>query len=328
MRKITLTSQHASLLRKVPEEHLGDILLAITQFLEGQQDITFSDPLSDIVFTALTMDAKTEDRRKYTSAENGRKHTKNLISKIGSEKPNSENRFKEKETHNNNIFIKDVNIDNGNYTMQDDNNIINIQDNIQALSVDNIIQEKTNINVGKKEVLFSEENEKKPSKEDIDFDMLRLYFNSKMKGQAIRPVKTMTDVRKRAVSARARMHGKQSIQTAIDKAAASDFLNGHNNRNWVADFNWIFQENRFVDILEGKYDNNKHQSYATGQNNGYACRDEQREAERQRRLEGYAEIIREGLEDAANDPRALANRPGASCDIPCDPSGTGGIEPF
>ena len=152
MRKITLTSQHASLLRKVPEQHLGDILLAITQFLEGQQDITFSDPLSDIVFTALTMDAKTEDRRKYTSAENGRKHTKNLISKIGSEKPNSENRFKEKESHNNdNIFIKDVNIDNGNYTIQDDNNI---QDNIQDLSVDNIIQEKTNINVGKKESCF------------------------------------------------------------------------------------------------------------------------------------------------------------------------------
>ena len=88
MRKITLTSQHASLLRKIPEQHLGDILLAITQFLEGQQDITFSDPLSDIVFTALTMDAKTEDRRKYTSAENGRKHTKNLISKIGSKKKN------------------------------------------------------------------------------------------------------------------------------------------------------------------------------------------------------------------------------------------------
>lgn len=327
MRKITLTSQHASLLRKVPEEHLGDILLAITQFLEGQQDITFSDPLSDIVFTALTMDAKTEDRRKYTSAENGRKHTKNLISKIGSEKPNSENRFKEKESHNNdNIFIKDVNIDNGNYTIQDDNN--NIQDNIQDLSVDNIIQEKTNINVGKKEVLFSEENEKKPSKEDIDFDMLRLYFNSKMKGQAIRPVKTMTDVRKRAVSARARMHGKQSIQTVIDKAAASDFLNGHNNRNWVADFNWIFQENRFVDILEGKYDNNKKQSYATGQNNGYACRDEQREAERQRRLEGYAEIIREGLEDAASDPRALANRLGTAGDFPRDTPVTDSIEPF
>lgn len=47
------------------------------------------------------------------------------------------------------------------------------------------------------------------------------------------------------------------MQTVFEKAEASRFLRGDNNRGWKADFDWIFTNStNWVKILEGKYDNN------------------------------------------------------------------------
>lgn len=249
MRKITLLPQHKKLFDRIPRKNLHDFMDKLMQFLNGQDIIEFDDPLLEVIFTALTMDVKTEDRRKYTSAENGKKHKGKLIKKIASDVGNSPKTEDFDFSLNYKIKNKEVNINKGNNTQED----ISTEDNIPYIKSP---KKERNINISsQKRVLLSASDEKKPSKEEIDFSKLMLYFNEKMKGQTIRPITTMTDVRKRAVLARLRKHGKDSIQNVIDKAAASDWLNGNNNRNWVADFNWIFQENRFVDILEGKYDN-------------------------------------------------------------------------
>ena len=39
----------------------------------------------------------------------------------------------------------------------------------------------------------------------------------------------------------------------FDLVLNSPFLLGENNRNWRADFDWIFKPSNFVKILEGNY---------------------------------------------------------------------------
>lgn len=90
-----------------------------------------------------------------------------------------------------------------------------------------------------------------------------------MSTKAIKPISKITEKRKSAVRARLREFGKDAIATVIRKAAASDFLNGKNNRCWTADFEWLFRPNNFPKVLEGNYDNrdnNTQQEYHT--NNG------------------------------------------------------------
>ena len=59
-----------------------------------------------------------------------------------------------------------------------------------------------------------------------------------------------------AIQARARENGKESLMEVIKQAAKSDFLNGRNDRGWVADFDWLMRPNNFVKVLEGNYNNN------------------------------------------------------------------------
>ncbi len=54
------------------------------------------------------------------------------------------------------------------------------------------------------------------------------------------------------------------MKTVFEKAEASRFMRGDNNRGWKADFDWIFTNNtNWVKILEGKYDNNDQRIIST-----------------------------------------------------------------
>lgn len=46
-----------------------------------------------------------------------------------------------------------------------------------------------------------------------------------------------------------------SINKALAKVKASDFLIGKNDRKWMADFDWFIRPGTIARILEGKYDN-------------------------------------------------------------------------
>ena len=67
----------------------------------------------------------------------------------------------------------------------------------------------------------------------------------------------MTDARKRAVNARVKDFGPESVDKVISIVAASDFLHGRNKSDWCADFDWIFRPANYAKILEGNYDNKK-----------------------------------------------------------------------
>ena len=91
----------------------------------------------------------------------------------------------------------------------------------------------------------------------VDVPKFIEYFNSVLArhGAIIKPVQSVTDQRRAAVEARARENGKASLQTVAMKAAKSNFLNGENDRSWLATFDWLMRPSNFAKVLEGNFDN-------------------------------------------------------------------------
>ena len=92
----------------------------------------------------------------------------------------------------------------------------------------------------------------------VDYSKLLEFFNQTIRdgGSVIKEIRQLTERRKLAIQARARENGKESLMEVIKQAAKSDFLNGRNDRGWVADFDWLMRPNNFVKVLEGNYNNN------------------------------------------------------------------------
>ena len=88
--------------------------------------------------------------------------------------------------------------------------------------------------------------------EKINYNALMDTFNKMFEGK-LPKVTAMTDKRRKAVKARASEHGKEAIMAVFNSVSQSAFLLGHNNRNWVCDFDWIFRPTNFIKILEGNY---------------------------------------------------------------------------
>ena len=81
-------------------------------------------------------------------------------------------------------------------------------------------------------------------------------FNEMMKDSLIpHPIKGINGTRRGMVLARLKEYGKDAVFDVINKASQSRFLNGDNQRGWIADFNWIFKPNNFIKVSEGNYDN-------------------------------------------------------------------------
>ena len=137
--------------------------------------------------------------------------------------------------------------------------------------------------------------------DDFDWVDLANAYNAIMDeaGAAIPRIKGITEKRKAAVRARAREYGRDAIEDVFRKAARSPFLNGHGNRAFVADFDWMMRPNNFPKVLEGNYDELfKTDDYATNKqdntsgNGGY-------ERRRQQAMELVARLVGENQGIAA-----------------------------
>lgn len=95
-----------------------------------------------------------------------------------------------------------------------------------------------------------------PPSPRIDYNAIMQKFNTALAGKIPR-IEKMTDARKRAVNARVKDFGPESVDKVISIVAASDFLHGRNKSDWCADFDWIFRPANYAKILEGNYDNKK-----------------------------------------------------------------------
>ena len=65
----------------------------------------------------------------------------------------------------------------------------------------------------------------------------------------------LSEKRKKAIKARLNTYSVEQFQMVFEKAEASDFLRGSNNKNWSATFDWMITDGNFVKILDGNYDN-------------------------------------------------------------------------
>lgn len=128
------------------------------------------------------------------------------------------------------------------------------------------------------------------------------YFNEQMQGKQVRKIVKLNQGRMSQVLARTKEYGKEAVAQVIIKTANSNFLNGDNNRGFLATFDWIFRPTNFPKIYEGNYDNRTsiQRSTSAAADNGRAQRDAAWRAYATQRLEAAnseSEKIPDPLQD-------------------------------
>ena len=68
-------------------------------------------------------------------------------------------------------------------------------------------------------------------------------------------LKSLSESRKKAIKARLNTYSEQDFKTLFEKAEASDFLKGKNDRNWTANFDWLIKDSNMAKVLDGNYEN-------------------------------------------------------------------------
>ena len=122
------------------------------------------------------------------------------------------------------------------------------------------------------------------------------FYNKSVKNKNMPVCIKLTEKRKAAIRARIKEYGADKVYEAIQRCVASSFCNGRNERNWKANFDFIFNANKMAWILEGKYDDSI--NHGTDRNNsGHNARHAGEEAlrnifaeiEERRRTEGVTD---------------------------------------
>jgi len=94
-----------------------------------------------------------------------------------------------------------------------------------------------------------------PPQLKIDYDKLKLFFNSNCGSMS--KIQVLSDSRKKKISILIKKFSKEDFMKVIEKSKESNFMQGENDREWKADFDWILNQTNFIKILEGNYDNKK-----------------------------------------------------------------------
>lgn len=67
-------------------------------------------------------------------------------------------------------------------------------------------------------------------------------------------VTSLSDKRKESIRARLNQYDEQDFLTMFQKAECSSFLKGKNNKDWMANFDWMIKDSNMAKILDGNYD--------------------------------------------------------------------------
>ena len=76
----------------------------------------------------------------------------------------------------------------------------------------------------------------------------------------------LSEPRKRAIKARMKVYTLDDFSRLFEKAEASTFLKGGNDRNWSANFDWLIKDSNMVKVLDGNYDDKHSNGPSTGNN--------------------------------------------------------------
>ena len=108
------------------------------------------------------------------------------------------------------------------------------------------------------DVMPSNDTEKNRTEEDksknrIDYQLIADMYNGTC--VSFPRLVSLSENRKKAIKARCNTYSLEQFQMLFDKAEASSFLKGGNDRNWTATFDWLMKDNNFAKVLEGNFDN-------------------------------------------------------------------------
>ena len=87
----------------------------------------------------------------------------------------------------------------------------------------------------------------------IDYQLITGMYNDTC--VSFPKLKTLSEARKKAIKARLHTYTVDDFKILFEKAEASDFLKGKNNRNWQANFDWLIKDANMAKVLDGNYDN-------------------------------------------------------------------------
>lgn len=81
-------------------------------------------------------------------------------------------------------------------------------------------------------------------------------------------VRSLSESRKKAIRARMHTYTVDDFKELFEKAEASDFLKGANDRNWSATFDWLIKDANMAKVLDGNYNKKKKNGFDnyTGRN--------------------------------------------------------------
>lgn len=86
--------------------------------------------------------------------------------------------------------------------------------------------------------------------EDPNILNVKIFWNKYSKNQ----IRAITPNRKKAIRKLLKEYTIEQIEMVFEKVAKIPFMQGRNNSNWVADFNYVLKPDKFLKIFEGGWD--------------------------------------------------------------------------
>lgn len=310
-------TSYLKIFEQLTDAQLGQLTRHMLSFAKTGKEPFIEDPLVKLSFAFIKDDMERNQRKYEEKCErlraNARKRwdKKQLDSEASEDMQKHTNVCKSMQMHAN-----------AQIAMHNDNEYVN--DNVY--DNDNDVSKETDNNIPSKEGLSISENPKvDPARRcaKIDFSAIKEYWNTKhdQSESAMRRLTLMSDQRKSNVRARIREYGGdvQKVYKAIDKAMASDFMNGKNGKGWVASFDWMMCPSNFPKVLEGNYDNEEpagsQQPQAAAKakdpsaterpsiGERYEQAKHQQPASQQSRDDKFRWVIQQNLDDLKKNPR-------------------------
>jgi len=252
-----LYANYLSTIKQLPDDVAGRLMKHIFSYVNDENPIT-DELLVNIVFEQIKSHLKA-DLEKYILG----KHDKSLSGRIGNLKRWHKDLYDEFVSEKLTLEQAET-IGKNRTTSQCDtlqsHPVANIAVIDKVIAIDNVIDTVIDIAIEKEiieekkdnsSVLVLDELKIHPPPDKIDFNQLQKFFND---NRGILPeVKKITDARKIKIKNIEKEYGKELIKIAIEKTRDSPFLQGQNNKNWIASFDWIFTKSNFIKIIEDNY---------------------------------------------------------------------------
>ena len=113
-------------------------------------------------------------------------------------------------------------------------------------------QDRDSHGVDKETGLDKDKEEDIDKRERIDYQQIADMYNEIC--ISFPRIRALSENRKKAIGARLKQYSVDDFRDLFEKAEASKFLKGGNDRNWSATFDWLIADKNMAKVLDGNYD--------------------------------------------------------------------------